>query len=164
MVSFLAYLNSFKLWFHIVYGSPLCVHQLHTLGGTHHLFVMIHNFDDILHEETILSSLSLSTFWSFCWCIINIVNLQGPFVYTMVDVVNGDITRFNIFLHLTCMHCLLTLEVSHMSRKGGVTMTSPDIDSLLGGGNLRFTSIAKLNILYTYALTQTPKDSSPFWT
>jgi hypothetical protein len=29
MVSFLAYLNSFKLWFHIVYGSPLCVHKLH---------------------------------------------------------------------------------------------------------------------------------------
>jgi len=42
-----------------------------------------------------------------------------------------------------------------MSRRGGVRMTIPDIDSLLGGGNLRFTSIAKLNILYTHALTQT---------
>jgi hypothetical protein len=28
-------------------------------------------------------------------------------------------------------------------------MTIPNIDSLLGGGSLRFTSIAKLNILYT---------------
>jgi hypothetical protein len=42
-----------------------------------------------------------------------------------------------------------------MSRKGGVRVTSPDVNSLLGGGSLRFTSIAKLNILYTYALTQT---------
>jgi len=46
-----------------------------------------------------------------------------------------------------------------MSRKGGVIMTIPDIHSLMGGGNLRFTSIAKLNILYTCTNTNygTPK-------
>jgi hypothetical protein len=46
-----------------------------------------------------------------------------------------------------------------MSRKGGVVMTIPDIHSLMGGGNLRFTSIAKLNRLYTCTNTNygTPK-------
>jgi hypothetical protein len=76
-------------------------------------------------------------------------------VYTLVDFVIADITRSNVFLHVTFPHHLLTLEVSHVKERRCVKRTIPDIDSLLGDGNCRFTIIPKLNILYTYALTQT---------
>jgi hypothetical protein len=38
-------------------------------------------------------------------------------VYTLVDVVIADITRSNVFLHLTFSHRLLTLEVSHVKER-----------------------------------------------